>query len=72
MDTLDYREIDGVMIPHRIEIEQGPQKMVMSIDRVEHNGEIQAAQFALPDTIRKLVDQRRKREKAKEEGDSAG
>jgi len=72
MDTLDYREIDGIMIPHRMEIEQGPQKMVMSIDRVEHNGEIQAVQFALPDTIQKLVNQRRKREQVKEEGENAG
>lgn len=44
----DYREVAGVRMAHRIEIEMGSRFQLMEIDEVEANAEIDGALFALP------------------------
>lgn len=44
----DYKEVDGMMIPHSIQILQGPGSQTLTIERIEHNVEIDDAQFAMP------------------------
>jgi zinc protease len=52
----DYKEVDGVMIPHKIEqtISGGPmtQQVVITFDSVEHNADIPADRFDLPAEIK--------------------
>jgi hypothetical protein len=44
----DYRSIDGVLIPFRTTIEQGPITIETTFDKVEWDPELPAAAFALP------------------------
>ncbi len=44
----DYKEVDGMMIPHSIQILQGPGSQTLTIEQVEHNVEIDDAQFSMP------------------------
>ena len=43
----DYREVGGLKLPHRIEIELGSRFQLMEIDRIEVNAEIDEKLFAL-------------------------
>jgi hypothetical protein len=52
----DYREIDGILIPHRMEVEVMGQKRLITTDKIEHNVELSADRFALPPEIRAIVD----------------
>ena len=52
----DYREIDGILIPHKMEVEVMGQKRLITTDRIEHNVELSADRFALPPEIRAIVD----------------
>ena len=52
----DYREVNGIILPFK-NVTSTPQgEMQMSFDEYQINQEIEAAVFALPDNIRKLVD----------------
>ena len=52
----DYREIDGILIPHTMEIEVMGEKRLITTDKIEHNVEMSADRFALPPEIRAIVD----------------
>ena len=52
----DYREIDGILIPHTMEVEVMGQKRLITTDKVEHNVELPADRFALPAEVRAIVD----------------
>lgn len=52
----DYREIDGILIPHQMEVEVMGQERLITTDRIEHNVELPAERFALPPEIRAIVE----------------
>jgi hypothetical protein len=56
MDCFDYRELNGLRLPHRMELEQGPQELNLTIQEYVHNAEIPAEKFALPEAVQALVD----------------
>jgi len=53
----DYREIDGILIPHMMEVEIMGQKREVLTESVEHNVELPADRFALPTEIRSILEQ---------------
>ncbi|HIA28387.1 MAG TPA: hypothetical protein EYN79_09825 [Planctomycetes bacterium] len=67
----DYREIDGVALPHASEIEQGLQKIIVTIEKYEHNVEISAEDLAIPAEVQALLDRKAAREKEKEKEGAA-
>jgi len=52
----DYREVDGFTIPHRMQLELPAMGMtqLVTIERVEHNVEIDASIFAVPQDIERM------------------
>lgn len=44
----DFREVDGLVLPHHLELEFGARLEVMQIDSVRTDGEIDAARVELP------------------------
>jgi len=60
----DYRLVDGLRLPHRMEIEQGPTRLLLTITAYEHNAEIPPETFQLPPVIQQLL------EKEKEKGEA--
>ena len=44
----DYRKIDGVMEPFSLKIKKGASELLVTIDRVEHNGAFELAAFRYP------------------------
>ena len=53
----DYREVDGLLIPYRSrQIIMGMQEMIFVTESIEHNVEIPAERFALPDEIKALME----------------
>ncbi len=50
----DYKAVDGVQIPHKIEARGGPYEIELTLDTIEHNVEIPADRFALPAQIKEL------------------
>jgi len=59
----DYKEVDGLLIPHSARIVVMSQERVMTTTSVEHNVDLPEDRFALPAEIRALVEE--------SEGDSA-
>jgi hypothetical protein len=51
----DYREVDGVAIPHRVVQRILTQEMMITFTKIEHNVEIPAGTFDLPEQIRELL-----------------
>jgi hypothetical protein len=52
----DYREIDGILIPFRVDVEVMNQQRVITTESVEHNVDLPADRFALPTEIRAIVE----------------
>jgi hypothetical protein len=53
----DYRDVDGVKIPHKAEETiAGQVKINATLDKVEHNADIPAEKFQLPPDVKVLVD----------------
>ena len=44
----DFRQVDGLVLPHKIEMEFGSRHEVLQIDKVRVNVDADAAQFAMP------------------------
>ena len=44
----DYREVNGMMIPHSIQVIQDMGSQTLTIEQIEHNIEIDDAQFVMP------------------------
>lgn len=50
----DWREVDGIKYPHKVQIKQGPQTIEVTLDRIEHDPQLDPATFALPPEIAAL------------------
>lgn len=55
MNFKDYKEVDGIKIPFRMELNQAGQKMVLTNDEVKHNVELSENAFEFPAEIKKLI-----------------
>ena len=45
----DYKEVEGILLPHSIQIQAGIQKTSLSIEKVEFNVEMDDSLFTMPD-----------------------
>ncbi len=58
----DYKRVDGILIPHKINQEIiGLQKVEIVVESVEHNTEIPADRFKVPAAVQELVDKKAKK-----------
>ena len=51
----DYKDADGLKLPHKITSKGGRYNVAITITKFEHNTEIPAEKFALPATIKELI-----------------
>ncbi len=54
--TMDYREVNGIMMPFKTISSTGPIQQVMEFTNIEVNGEVSDEDLALPEDIKELVD----------------
>lgn len=52
----DYKEVDGILIPHKAILKALGLESILTIERVEHNVNMPEDIFRLPDEIRALLD----------------
>ncbi len=52
----DYQKVDGVLIPFKLRQKALTQEIVMTFDKIEHNVNLPADRFKLPDDVKALVD----------------
>jgi hypothetical protein len=52
----DYKEVDGILMPHRASVKAMGQERVMTTIRVKHNVKLPEHLFNLPEEIQALVD----------------
>jgi hypothetical protein len=50
----DYKRVDGMVLPHVMKQKVGPQEFTIVFTKIQHNVDIPADRFALPDEIQKL------------------
>ena len=50
----DYKKVDGILQPYKLVLKVSGQEIVMTLDKIEHNVDMPADRFALPDEIKKL------------------
>ncbi len=62
----DYKQLEGIWYPHALEIQQGIQKIQMSIENLEYDVEPESAEKTVPAPVQTLVD-RKKESKEKEQ-----
>jgi len=53
----DYKDFGGILEPAKVIQKAGPQEFTITLQSVEANPAIPAERFALPDEVKKLVDQ---------------
>lgn len=70
----DYREIDGVRLPHRIRVNVLGQERIITTHSAEHNVQIPPGRFDLPADVQALLDKEKsgKPEVGKAKGAEAG
>jgi hypothetical protein len=56
----DYKKVDGILLPHKVQQKALTQQIVISIDKVQHNIEMPAGRFELPEDIRKVAEKEKK------------
>jgi hypothetical protein len=56
----DYKKVDGILIPHKLQQKMAGQEVVIVLDKVEHNAKIPADRFDLPEDVKKLADKEKK------------
>jgi len=56
----DYKKVDGILIPHKLQQKAAGQEIVIVFDKVEQNAKIPDNRFDLPDDIKKLADKEKK------------
>jgi hypothetical protein len=56
----DYKKVDGILLPHKLHQKALGQQIVISIDKVQHNIEMAAGRFDLPEDIKKLAEKEKK------------
>lgn len=66
----DYKEVDGIKIAHKTEIDGGQFLIEITIDSIEHNVDIPADRFDLPDEIKQLLEPASSEESSPEGSDS--
>ena len=49
----DYREVDGVMVPFRVSLSRKGGSSTYVFDTIQHNVNVDASRFAMPDTVRR-------------------
>ncbi len=54
--TMDYREVDGIMMPFKTISNSGPIQQVMEFTEIKVNGEIGEDELELPEDIKELVE----------------
>jgi hypothetical protein len=52
----EYREVDGVLLPHTIKAVVLGQERLLTTESIKHNVDLPADRFALPQAIRALLD----------------
>jgi hypothetical protein len=52
----NYKEVDGILMPHRASVKAMGQERVMTTRRVEHNVKLPEHLFKLPEEIQALID----------------
>jgi hypothetical protein len=52
----DFKKVDGLMIPHKIEQEIMSRQQVMTVTSVEHNVELPETIFAVPEDIKAMME----------------
>ena len=55
VDVSDYREVDGVLVPHQRRVVYGFQASRLTIEKLEHNVEMPADRFAIPEAVQALL-----------------
>ncbi len=60
----DYREVDGVLFSHKARRVSAGQQMLIVTESIEHNVDMPADRFKLPDDIQAIVDKRLEKRKA--------
>jgi hypothetical protein len=64
----EYKNVDGVLLPHKQrQVVPGIQEMIFITESIEHNVEMPADQFKLPDEVQALVDKKKSEGKKTEE-----
>lgn len=71
LGATDYREVDGLHLPHRMELEQGPARLILTVKSYEHNAEIPAETFQLPAAVQELIDKQKAKEATGATGEGA-
>lgn len=56
----DYKEVDGLRMPHRSETDVAGAKRVLTIHEVKHNVDLPADRFTPPADVQKLIEARKK------------
>lgn len=51
----DYKKVDGLLYPHKIETRAAGQNLVISLTKVEHDVDIPEGRFAIPEAVKKLI-----------------
>jgi hypothetical protein len=54
----DYKKVDGILLPHRVQQKALTQQIVITIDKVQHNIEMPAGRFELPEDIKKVAEKK--------------
>lgn len=58
----DWRELDGVKVPHVMRLRQMGQELVVRFEKIEHNVTFADGHFAMPDEVKKLKQETTKNE----------
>jgi hypothetical protein len=56
----DYKKVDGLLIPHKLNQKAAGQDIVIVIEKVEQNVKLPDNRFDLPDDIKKLAEKEKK------------
>ena len=51
----DYKKVDGVLVPHKARVSVMGQERIMTTDSIEHNVELPADCFAVPEEIKQML-----------------
>jgi hypothetical protein len=66
MQLTDYKQVEQIWYPHTMDIQQGTQKMQMTVQEVQHDVEPKEDELTIPAEVQELVDRKKA---AKEEGE---
>jgi hypothetical protein len=56
----DYKEVDGILIPHRSETDVAGTKRLLTIHSIEQNVDLPEDRFHPPADVQKLIDAKKK------------